>query len=101
MNKERLKKLLAEYGQLALYIYLVIFAVVLVGFAMAIQMGVKVESTAGKAGIWGAAWLATKVTQPLRILGTIALTPLVAQLMKRWKKPAPVPPDESKDTVKS
>jgi cytochrome b561 len=100
MNKERLKKLLAEYGQLALYIYLVIFAVVLVGFAMAIQMGVKVESTTGKAGIWGAAWLATKVTQPLRILGTLALTPVVAQFMKRWKKPVPVPPDESKDTAK-
>ncbi len=89
MNKERWKKLLAEYGMLALYLYFAIFAVVLVGFAVAIQLGVKVESTAGKAGLWGAAWLATKVTQPLRILATLALTPLVAQLFKIGKKKVP------------
>jgi hypothetical protein len=61
--------------------------VVIVGFAMAIQMGIAVESTAGKAGVWGAAWVATKVTQPLRILATLLLTPLLAQLLRR-RKPA-------------
>ena len=86
MNRQRLKNLLAEHGRLALYIYLAIFVVVLAGFALAIQMGVHVESAAGKAGIWGAAWLATKVTQPLRILATVALTPLVAQLLRLRKK---------------
>lgn len=94
MNKERLKKLLAEYGPLALYIYLAIFALVLVGFALAIQLGVKVESAAGKAGLWGTAWLATKVTQPFRILATLALTPLVAQLFKLRKKTRPTPASE-------
>ncbi len=88
INRERLKTLLAEYGSLALYIYLVIFALVLVGFVVAIRMGIHVDSTAGKAGVWGAAWLATKVTQPLRILATVALTPIVAQLLKLKKKPA-------------
>jgi hypothetical protein len=87
MNRERLTKLLAEHGKLALYVYLVIFVVVLASFALAIQMGIKVDSTAGKAGIWGAAWVATKLTQPLRILATLALTPLLAQLL-RWRKPA-------------
>jgi hypothetical protein len=90
MNRQRLKDLLAEYGRLALYTYLVLFVIVLVGFAGAIHWGVRVESTAGKAGLWGAAWLATKVTQPLRILATVALTPLVAQVLKRRKKTAPV-----------
>ncbi|HEX7507589.1 MAG TPA: hypothetical protein VF550_12500 [Polyangia bacterium] len=90
MNRQRLKNLLAEYGRLALYTYLVLFVVVLVGFAGAIHLGVHTESTAGKAGLWGAAWLATKVTQPLRILATVALTPLVAQVLKRKKQPAPV-----------
>lgn len=85
MNREKLKKLLAEYGKLAIYVYFVIFAVVLVGFAVAIQTGMHVESTAGKAGLWGAAWVATKVTQPLRILATLALTPLVAKLVRRRK----------------
>jgi hypothetical protein len=94
MNKERLKNLLAEYGRLALYVYLAIFAIVLAGFALAIQTGISVESTAGKAGIWGAAWVATKVTQPLRILATLALTPLVAQLLKRRKAPKDTAPPE-------
>jgi hypothetical protein len=89
MNRQRLKTLLADYGQLALYTYLVIFVLVLLGFAGAIHLGVHSETTAGKAGLWGAAWLATKVTQPLRILATVALTPLVAQVLKRRKRPAP------------
>jgi hypothetical protein len=87
MNRERLKRLLAEYGKLAIYIYIAIFAFVLVGFALAIQMGIKVDSAAGKAGVWGAAWVATKVAQPLRILATLALTPLLARLVHR-RKPA-------------
>jgi hypothetical protein len=90
MNRQRLKRLLAEYGRLALYTYLVLFVVVLLGFAGTIHLGVHTESTAGKAGLWGAAWLATKVTQPLRILATVALTPLVAQVLKRRKKSVPV-----------
>jgi hypothetical protein len=88
LNRERLKTLLAEYGRLALYTYLVLFAVVLVGFVLAIRMGIHVDSVKGEAGVWGAAWLATKITQPLRILATVALTPLVAQLLKLKKKPA-------------
>jgi hypothetical protein len=85
MNRERLKKLLGEYGKLAIYIYIAIFVVVLVGFALVIQMGIKVDSAAGTAGVWGTAWVATKVAQPLRILATIALTPLLAQLLRRRK----------------
>jgi len=95
MNRQRLKTLLAEYGRLALYIYLVMFALVLLGFAAAIHLGVRAESTAGKAGLWGAAWLATKVTQPLRILATMALTPLLARILK-WRR-SPTPVDEGLD----
>ena len=87
MNRERLKSLLAEYGKLALYVYLAIFVVVLAGFALAIQSGIKIESAAGTAGLLGAAWVGTKVTQPLRILATLLLTPLVARLLRR-RKPA-------------
>ena len=67
-----------------------LFVLVLLGFAGAIHLGVRADSTAGRAGLWGAAWLATKLTQPLRILATVALTPLVAQVLKWRKKPAPV-----------
>lgn len=95
--KVRIERLLSEYGRVALIIYFSIFAVVLVGFALAIQLGysavdgqgsgdpVTTASAISTAGTWGAAWVATKVTQPLRIVATIALTPLVARALP-WLK---------------
>jgi hypothetical protein len=94
LSRQRLKQLLAEYGKLALFIYLGIFAVVLAGFALTIQLGFRVESTAGTAGVWGAAYLATKVAQPLRILATLALTPLVARLLRRPRASHEPRPDQ-------
>lgn len=88
MSRERLKALLAEYGRIALWTYFVLFGVVLVGFATAISLGVEIESAKGGAGLLGAAWIATKLTQPLRIGVTLALTPLVARVVRRLR-PAP------------
>jgi hypothetical protein len=86
--KEKLTALLAEYGKVAIYLYFAIFALVFAGFTIAIAAGVDVESAAGGAGLVGAAWLATKLTQPLRILATLALTPIVGKLLARRKPPA-------------
>jgi hypothetical protein len=83
--KERLRQALIEYGSLALWVYFAIFALVLIGFATAIRLGVKVEGTAGTAGTWGAAYVATKLTQPLRILATLAVTPIVVRVARRLK----------------
>jgi hypothetical protein len=77
---------MVEYGSVGLWVYFAIFGLVLVGFATAIQFGVKVESAAGTAGTWGAAYLATKVTQPLRILGTLVVTPIVVRVARRLKR---------------
>jgi hypothetical protein len=85
--KERLQKLLVEYGSLGLWVYFVIFALVLVSFATAIKLGVEVEGAAGTAGTWGAAWVATKLTQPLRILATLVVTPVVMGVTRRLKRP--------------
>ena len=79
--KERLKDLLAEYGRIALITYLVLFALVFIGFLIAISAGFETDS--GSAGSLGAAWLATKVTQPIRIGAALLLTPLVAKLVRR------------------
>jgi hypothetical protein len=79
----RLQALLAEYGPAALWIYFGIFALVLGGFAIAIALGAEVESAEGAAGTLGAAYVATKVTQPLRIAATLVLTPLVVGLVRR------------------
>lgn len=87
--KERLQKLLVEYGSLGLWVYFAIFALVLIGFALAIQLGVDVDGAAGTAGTWGAAYVATKLTQPLRILATLVVTPLVVRVARRFKGAAP------------
>jgi hypothetical protein len=79
----RLKELFDKYGQLALTIYFVLFGLVFVGFMLAIRFGVQVRGVAGGAGLVGAAWVATKLTQPIRILATLALVPVVARLRRR------------------
>jgi len=84
-----MKGIFAEYGPLALVLYLTIFAITLAGFAVAISFGVETDSAAGSAGTLAAAWLATKLTQPLRILATLALTPLVAAGLKRLRPGKP------------
>lgn len=95
--KERMKGLYDEYGKIAIAIYFAIFFLVIAGFAVAIQMGFKVEgadesSGLGLAATLGAAWVAAKVTQPLRILATLVLTPVVGKLIR---KTPPAPPSVS------
>lgn len=90
--QERFKGLVAEYGPLLFVVYFSIFGVVFVGSALAIQMGFKVESAAATAGVWTAAYVFTKVLQPLRIAGTVVLTPLVAAGLRRFRKEPAVPP---------
>lgn len=87
--KDRLEALLAKYGKLALIIYFGIFGLVLAGFAIAIRAGVQVETAAGEAGTLAAAWVATKLTQPLRIIATLVLTPIVGKVLDRFKKAPP------------
>src|SRR5687767_12986478 len=76
--RKRLESLLAEYGTTALVIYLVIFALTLAGFFVAIRFGWRTTSAGGQAGTLAAAWVATKLTQPIRIGATLVLTPFVA-----------------------
>jgi hypothetical protein len=88
---ERFKALLAEWGPLFLWVWFGLFAIVLVSFAFAIKLGFGVEGTAGTAGIWGAAWVATQFTKPLRFAATLVITPALAALIRRMRKqPAPV-----------
>lgn len=95
MTRDKLKLLLQEYGRIVLWVYLVIWLIVLAGFATAIAAGfnVKSVSTSGL-GVLGAAWLATKLTQPLRIAGTLGLTPVIAAALKKWHGRGK-PPDPS------
>ena len=79
----RFRNLVVEYGVIAIIVHYVIFALVIVAFWMAMRAGWQPTSTAGNVGTWTAAYIATKVTQPLRIVATIAVTPFVARLYER------------------
>lgn len=80
----RLKALVDAYGPVALVLYLSIFALTITGAAVAIRFfGWQPEGVAGTGGLLFVAWASAKALQPLRILLTLALTPLVARLVGR------------------
>ncbi|HUQ80803.1 MAG TPA: DUF1279 domain-containing protein [Gemmatimonadaceae bacterium] len=81
--KKTVQNLLAEYGTVAVIVYFVIFFGVLAGFYLAIRFGWRPSSAAGSMGTLAAAYIATKLTQPIRIAATVVVTPLVAKLYER------------------
>jgi len=81
--KKTVQKLLAEYGTVAVVVYFVIFFAVLGGFWLAIRLGWQPTSAAGSVGTFAAAYIATKLTQPLRIAATVVVTPFIAKLYER------------------
>ena len=87
MTRDKLNALLEEYGRLALWVYLAIWLCVLSAFAVAISAGFRSASMPSDAGVLLGAWLATKVTLPLRIAATLALTPAVSAALRKWRPP--------------
>lgn len=76
-KKQSLKERLSDLGGVGLAVYFIIFGLTLAGFAIAIAAGVEVDTAGESGGLLFAAWVATKLTQPLRIGATLVLTPLV------------------------
>jgi len=94
-TSERLKALVAEWGPLLAVVWFALFAIVLVGFALAIQLGFETQSTAGTLGTWGAAYVATQLTKPLRLAATVLITPALGAFLRRFRRPgAPPAPAE-------
>lgn len=97
------------YGRVVFVVYFAIFALVITGFAIAIRMGassaivakfgIHLDSTASDLGTLGLAWVFTKFTQPLRILATLVLTPIVAKLVEKFGKKPPPPASPPNDVV--
>ena len=83
--RKTLKNILAEYGMIAVVVYLSLFTVVFVGSYFAIRLGWTPGSVAGQAGAWTAAYLVTKVAQPLRIAATVLITTFVGKLWENRK----------------
>lgn len=93
--KKTLKSILAEYGVVALVLYLVIFALVLAGSYFAIRAGWAPKSAAGNTGTFVAAYIVTKLTQPFRIAATVVLTPAVARIYERFRPARPVAAEDA------
>ena len=85
--KKTLKEIMAEYGMIAVIVYLVLFAAVLIGSYFAIRFGWTTSSTAGTAGTWTAAYIVTKITQPLRIAATVVLSAFIGRFWDSRQKP--------------
>ena len=83
--RKTLKNILAEYGMIAVVVYLTLFTIVFIGSYFAIRLGWTPGSVAGQAGAWTAAYLVTKVAQPLRIAATVLITTFVGKLWENRK----------------
>lgn len=98
--KKKLTALIDTYGPIALGLYFVIFLGAWAGFIGAISLGYQADGAASGAGVVGAAYVATKLTQPLRIGLTLVLTPFAARawaLVRRRPWP-PVPAETTTPT---
>lgn len=83
--RKTLKHILAEYGMIAVVVYLTLFTIVFVGSYFAIRLGWTPGSAAGQAGAWTAAYVVTKVAQPLRIAATVLITTFLGKLWENRK----------------
>lgn len=97
--KQRLTKLMDQYGKVALYTYLTLSLSAIIGFSIAIGFGMEADSTGGVLGAIGAGWVAAKATMPLRILATLGLTPLIAGLLARRRKARGETDDDDDDDL--
>ncbi len=87
--RRSIQDIIAEYGPVALVVYLAIFVSVLVGSWAAIHFGWQPQSTGGNLGVLAGAYVATKATQPFRIAGTLLLTPFAAKVYNRVRGDVP------------
>lgn len=87
--KQRLSALFEEYGTIAIVTYFTLSILSIIGFSVAIWTGVKPSSETGLLGVIFAGWALGKATAPIRILITLALTPLVAVVVRRRRAAAP------------
>lgn len=78
-----MKDFLVEYGVIGLVVYLTTTALVYLGFWIALQFGWRPSGVVGNTGYWITAYIAAKATQPFRIAGSIAVTPVIARIYER------------------
>lgn len=99
--KKRLSALFEEYGRIAIITYFTLSILAIIGFSIAIGLGVEPSGATGVIGVIFAGWALAKATLPLRILITLGLTPAIGYIVGRRRRAAaaaepidePVAPD--------
>ena len=81
----RLKALFVEHGPVAVAVYVLLLVLTWSGFALAIARGFEPDGAAQNASVVTAAYVATKLTQPLRIGATLVLTPFATRTWRRLR----------------
>lgn len=84
--KERLKTLMASYGRLAIWVYFTIFFGCWLAVSLALYLGFHVEGAGGNTGVVVGGYLVTKVTQPVRVLATLGLTPALERVLRPFPR---------------
>ena len=92
--RKTLKNVFAEYGAIAVVVYLALFFIVFIGAWAGIRLGWAPGGVAAAAGAWTAAYIVTKITQPLRIGATVLITTFIGKFWRRAD-----PKNLSADTV--
>ncbi len=85
-NKARLEQVYEEYGKIALFTYLSLWAMVLAAYFIAIAIGMDVEGVGETSSVLVGSWVAAKLTQIPRVMLTIVLTPFVARVVRKTPK---------------
>jgi hypothetical protein len=85
-SRQRLRRFFLEFGALGLAVHYVVYGLVMLGFALSIGSSRTLRESSGTLGIWAAAYVAAKLTMPVRALATVALTPLLRALIRRPRK---------------
>lgn len=94
--KERLAALFSEYGRIAVITYFTLSILAIIGFSIAVGLGYKPTTSTGVIGVIFTGWALAKATLPIRILITLGLTPMVAHVVKRFRR-SPAATDEVSD----
>lgn len=81
--KDSLARLFDTYGPVALGVWFSLFGLVFLGSLLALRLGFQAEGSAGLATV-PAAYAMTQITKPVRIVITLAITPIVAPFVARW-----------------
>jgi hypothetical protein len=95
--KERLTELFSKYGTIAVITYFTLSILAIIGFSIAVGLGYKPTTSTGVIGVIFTGWALAKATLPIRILITLGLTPMVAHVVKRFRKSPVATDDASRD----